>query len=196
MQFILKEIFTIIIARVMQMGVSSVVSTTPEAAVQDFLEGLRTQDQQVMAKHMDNTYINFLSNVQGDEAVVNRMNEALFRNFSYEVADIGEKNDVAVAKVTINCNDFSGVLSAYDSASYSYVMENLYTDSIADKDALNAECLDIYVQQIESAASQEATGEKTVFIPMIDNGNYGWNIVVSDELMTQLLGGLQVPGMQ
>ena len=91
MQFILKEIFTIIIALVMQMGVSSVVSTTPEAAVQDFLEGLRTQDQQVMAKHMDNTYINFLSNVQGDEAVVNRMNEALFRNFSYEVADIGEK---------------------------------------------------------------------------------------------------------
>ena len=65
--------------------------------------------------------------------------------------------------MTINCNDFSGVLSADDSASYSYVMENLYTDSIADKDALNAECLDIYVQQIESAASQEATGEKRRF---------------------------------
>ncbi len=196
MHFIMKEIFTIIIALVMQMGVSGIVSTTPEAAVQDFLEGLRTQDQQVMAKHMDNTYVNFLSNVQGDEAVVSRMNEALFRNFSYEIVDIGEKNDVAVAKVTINCNDFSGVLSAYDSASYSYIMENLYTDSIADKDSLNAECLDIYVQQIEAAASQEAAEGKTVFVPMIDDGHYGWDIVVSDELMTQLLGGLQVPGLQ
>ena len=29
---------------------------------------------------------------------------------------------------------------------------------------------------------------------MIDNGNYGWNIVVSDELMTQLLGGAASAG--
>lgn len=193
MQFIFKEIITIIIAIIMQNGVSGTVSTTPDEAIQDFLEGVRTQQQEVLDKHMDNTYINFLSNIQGDEAVVDRMQEALFRNFSYEIEDIGEKNNVAVAKVSIRTNDFSQVLSKYETASYKYVMENLYTDSIGDKDALNAECLDIYVQQIEAAANEDTSEAKTVFIPMIDNGHYGWNIVVSDELMVILLGGLQVP---
>ena len=192
MQLILKEILTFIIALCMQTGVAGMVSTTPQEAVNGFLDGLAAQEQQVMEKHMDNAYINFLSNVEGDEAVIERMNEALFANFSYEVEEIGEKNDVAVAKVLIKCNDFSSVNAKYDSASYAYVMENLYSDSIADKDALAAACLDIYVQQIE-AASGGAVVEREVFIPMIDDGSYGWNIVVSNELMQSILGGLVMP---
>ncbi|MFQ7472862.1 MAG: hypothetical protein ACLRLX_01490, partial [Anaerovoracaceae bacterium] len=77
-----------------------------------------------------------------------------------------------------------------------YITDNLYSDDIGDKDALNAECLDIYVQQIEKAANREASLETVVYIPMADDGYYGWNLLLSDEVMKILLGGLEIPGQQ
>ena len=103
---------------------------------------------------MDDSYVNFITNVQGDDAVVERMNEALFRNFSYKIEKIKTRDDVAVAKVSITSGDFSNVLSGYESASYEYITDNLQSDEIADKDYLNAKCLEIYVQQVEAARRQ------------------------------------------
>lgn len=192
MQFILKGIITVIMTICMNMSISGLVSTTPQQAADDFLSQLRVGETAVMEKHMDNQYVNFICNVQGDKNVVGRMNKALFKNFSYRIEDIGEKNEVAVAKVVIENNDFSQVISGYDKASYNYIAENLYNDEVADKEKLNARCFDIYVQQIE-AASNGATTEKVIYIPMVDNGYYGWNILVTDELMETVLGGLQMP---
>lgn len=193
MHYILKIIVTVIISAVMQSGIINIVSTTPDEAVTDFLDGLKSRDSYVMEKYMDNSYVNFITNVQGDDAVVERMNAALFSNFSYEVEKIAGKDDVAVAKVTVKSGDFSNVLSAYDTASYDYVVSNLYTDDIADKEKLNAKCLEIYVQQIEKAAENGAVTETVVYVPMIDDGYYGWNIVMTDELMKSVLGNLQIP---
>lgn len=192
MQFILKAIITVIMTICMNTGISSLVSTTPEQAADDFLSQMRAGESAVMEKHMDNQYVNFLCNIEGDKAVVGRMNEALFKNFSYKIEDIGEKNDVAVAKVVIECNDFSQVMAGYDKASYNYIGENLYSDEIADKEKLNAKCLDIYVQQIEAAAGG-ASAEKVIYLSMVDNGYYGWNIIVTDDLMKSILGGLEMP---
>ena len=58
--------------------------------------------------------------------------------------------------------------------------------------ALNAKCLDLYVQQIEAASSGE-TAETVIYLPMVDNGYYGWDVLLSDELMQTMLGGLQMP---
>ena len=193
MSFIFKEIISIIVAIMLQLGVVSAVETTPDDAVADLLDGLKAGDSSMTERYLDNQYVNLLVNAQGDEAVIERMYDALFKNFNYKIEEVGEKNDVAVAKVTITCNDFSGVGAAYDKASYDYVMSNLYTKDIEDKDKLNAKCLDIYVQQIESAAASEAVTETVVFIPMTDNGNYGWNVLLTDELMQQMLGNLQLP---
>ncbi len=195
MHYILKIIVTMIISAVMQSGIVNVVSTTPNDAVTDFLDGLKSRDSYIMEKYMDNGYVNFITNVQGDDAVVERMNAALFSNFSYEVEKVVSKDDVAVAKVIVKSGDFSSVMSAYDSASYDYVVSNLYTDDIADKEKLNAQCLELYVQQIEKAAENGAVTETVVFVPMIDDGYYGWNIVMTDELMKSVLGNLQIPAV-
>lgn len=176
----------------MNMGISGLVSTTPQQAADDFLSQLRAGETAVMEKHMDNQYVNFICNIQGDKNAVGRMNKALFKNFSYRIEEIGEKNDVAVAKAVIESNDFSQVISGYDNASYRYIAENLYNDEIADKEKLNAICFDIYVQQIEAASNGDAI-EKVIYIPMVDNGHYGWNILVTDELMKSVLGGLEMP---
>ena len=186
MYFVMKIIATVVISVMMQAGTESIVATTPREAVLDFMEGLENRDTYVMEKYMDDSYVNFITNVQGDEAVVERMNDALFSGFTYKIEDMAVKNDVAVAKVTITSCDFSGVLDAY-------VVDNLYTDEIADKDWLNAQCLELYVEQVEEAAAVGATMETTVFIPMVDDGFYGWNIIMTDGLMSSVLGNLQIP---
>lgn len=193
MYFAMKIIATVVISVMMQAGTESIVATTPREAVVDFMEGLENRDTYVMEKYMDDSYVNFITNVQGDEAVVERMNDALFSGFTYKIEDMAVKNDVAVAKVTITSCDFSGVLDAYNTVSYQYVVDNLYTDEIADKDWLNAQCLELYVEQVEEAAAVGATMETTVFIPMVDDGFYGWNIIMTDGLMSSVLGNLQIP---
>ena len=193
MQHILKTVITLLISLLMQSGVVNLISTTPHDAVSDFLDGLKNRDSSVMEKYMDDSYVNFITNVQGDDAVVERMNEALFRNFSYKIEKIKTKDDVAVAKVSITSGDFSNVLSGYESASYEYITDNLQSDEIADKDYLNAKCLEIYVQQVEAAADSGTVLETVVYIPMIDDGYYGWNIIMTDDLMKTVLGNLQMP---
>ena len=66
MHYILKIVTSIIISIVMQSGVVNIVSTTPDEAVSDFLDGLKNRDSMVMEKYMDNSYVNFITNVQGD----------------------------------------------------------------------------------------------------------------------------------
>ena len=132
-------------------------------------------------------------NVSGDREVTDRMYAALFENFSYEIVEILEKNQVAVAEVEVSGSDFSGVMEAYSAASYEYVTDNLYSDSIEDKEALSARCLEIYVEQIEAAASSGAGFEAVVYVPMTDDGLFGWNILATDEMMSLILGNLEVP---
>ncbi len=193
MQHILKTVITLLISLLMQSGVVNLISTTPHDAVSDFMDGLKNRDSSVMEKYMDDSYVNFITNVQGDDAVVERMNEALFRNFSYKIEKIKTKDDVAVAKVSITSGDFSNVLSGYESASYEYITDNLQSDEIADKDYLNAKCLEIYVEQVEAAADSGTVLETVVYIPMIDDGYYGWNIIMTEDLMKTVLGNLQMP---
>lgn len=193
MQHILKTVITLLISLLMQSGVVNLISTTPHDAVSDFMDGLKNRDSSVMEKYMDDSYVNFITNVQGDEAVIERMNEALFRNFSYKIEKIKTKDNVAVAKVSITSGDFSSVLSGYESASYKYITDNLQSDEIADKDYLNAKCLEIYVQQVEAAADSGTVLETVVYVPMIDDGYYGWNIIMTDDLMKTVLGNLQMP---
>lgn len=192
-QYTAKTVISIIISIMMQMGVMNMISTTPHESVTDFMDGLKNRETHVMEKYMDDSYVNFIANVQGDKDTVARMNEALFRNFSYEVKEIIEKNDVAVAKVSIKSGDFSKVLSEYEKVSYQYVTDNLYTDDIADKEKLNAQCLQLYVQQVEKAAESGAVLETIVFVPMANDGYYGWNIIMTDDLMKNVLGNLQMP---
>ncbi|MEE0772820.1 MAG: hypothetical protein UIJ87_06530 [Anaerovoracaceae bacterium] len=196
MHYIVKIIMTLLISAVMQSSAINLVSVTPAEATEDFLDSLKTQESKTMNKYMDNTYVNFLVNAEGDDEVIERMNEALFKNFQYDIQEVKKKNDVAVAKVLVKSNDFSNVLNEYSRISYDYVMDNLYEDSIADKAALEEQCLEIYVSEIEKAAESENVVESIAFIPMIDDGYYGWNIIMSDQLMKSVLGNLAMPTEQ
>ena len=169
------------------------VESTPTAAAEDFLSAVKKQDQKVMERYMDNDYVNFLCNSEGDDKSIDKMNDALFENFEYEVLEVKEKGDVAVAKVMITSCDFSKVMDSYAKVAYKYIMDNLYEKEIGDKEKLNKKCLELYVNEVEKVAEKGKTVENTVVIPMVDDGYYGWNVIMTDELMESILGNLEMP---
>ena len=193
MVYSVKAILAVLITIIMQTCAVNMVESTPTAAAEDFLSAVKKQDQKVMERYMDNDYVNFLCNSEGDDKSIDKMNDALFENFEYEVLEVKEKGDVAVAKVMITSCDFSKVMDSYAKVAYKYIMDNLYEKEIGDKEKLNKKCLELYVNEVEKVAEKGKTVENTVVIPMVDDGYYGWNVIMTDELMESILGNLEMP---
>lgn len=193
MLYFIKVIVTALITALMSSGMVNLATTEPQEEAADFMDALKSQKSQEMEKYIDNEYINFLCNSQGDEKMIGRIQTAVFKNFSYEITDVKQKNDVAVAKVIVKNSDLSSVQDDYDEAAYEYIMENLYSEDIEDKEKLADKCLELYVTELEEAAGEEADFEETVYVPMVDNGYHGWNIIMSDELIQPIMGNIEIP---
>lgn len=189
----IRAITAILIAILIQGGISGAVETTPEEEVADFMAGLMANDSQVIERYMDNEYINFLANIDTDEETKARMNKALFKNLKYEIEDSVQKGGAAVVEVRLYTNDFSDVLQKYKDASYEYVMNNLYDDKVTNKKQLSKKCLDIYVDQIEKDAKKETSLEKKIYIPMIEDGYGGWKLLLNKGIMKNIMGKLAIP---
>ena len=188
-----KAMIAAIVAVMIHGGVSGVVDTEPQEAVADFMAGLTEGNTQVMERYMDNDYVNFLVNAEGDEEVIGRMDKALFENMEYKVTDTAAKGNVAVAEVQLTTNDFSDVMKNYEKTSYKFVMDNLYDDKVTDKKKLNKECLEIYVKEIEKDANEDPSLNKEVYIPMVGDGYGGWKLLLDDKIMKSIMGDLAVP---
>ncbi len=189
----IRTIIAVIVAVLIQGGVSGAVETTPEEAVAEFMDGLTGGDGKVIERYVDNEYMNFLANVDVDEETKARLNDALFKNLKYKVEDKAQKGGIAVVEVTVRTNDFSDVMDKYKEASYSYVKENLYDENITDKEKLSAKCLDIYVEQVEKDSEAKPSLEKKVYIPMIEDGYGGWRLLLNDKLVKTFMGKLSIP---
>ncbi len=193
MQYIVSIIVSVLISLSMNTAVVDMVSTTPQQAVESTIKALEKQDSEKLEMYADNEYINFLNNVQVDKTSASSIHEALFKNFSYEIIDIRTKDDVAVAEVTFKTNDFSKINEKYEKAAYEYIINNLGTENVSDKEKLNAKCTEIYIQQIEKASEQEPEVETTVIVPVVSDGYYGWNVIIKDEMMKAVLGNFELP---
>ncbi|MDD6310883.1 MAG: DUF5105 domain-containing protein [Firmicutes bacterium] len=193
------ELFSTIIAFILSaslsLGISTSMEQAPADAVNEFMSGMISGDDAVTEIYLENKYVNFLENVKGDENLVKKMNEAIFKNTSYEIEDIATKGNVAVAKVKVKTNDFSKVMDKYDDASYDYVMNHLYEDKISNKKKLRKECFRIYVEQIVKTSNKKPKQEEEIFIPMSGDGYGGWEILLTDEVMEALMGNLQIPAV-
>lgn len=193
MNGIIGTIISFLIATALAGGSSAMAESEPWDAADDFLHNLAGGDKQTTMTYVDNRYVNFLENVKGTDEEMDRLEEALFRNFSYEMDECATKGDVAVVEVTVKNSDFSDVMEDYEKASYEYVTDNLYSEDVIDKEKLNKKCLDIYLDQIEKTAGREPTYESVIYLPMEADGYGGWRILLSDEIMQSILGELEIP---
>ena len=190
---IINTIVSILIAMTISGSATSMAEVTPQEAADAFLQNLSADDAQTDMMYMDNKYINFLENVKGTDEEMDRLENAVFKNFSYEITDERAKGDVAVVKVAVKNCDFSDIMDDYEKASYKYVTEHLYSDTVTDKKKLNKKCLDIYLDQIEKSADKDPSYEADVFIPMEADGYGGWRIILNDDIMKSILGELEIP---
>ena len=193
MSGIINTILSILLAAAISGGASAMAEVEPQEAADAFFRDLASGNDQVAMAYMDNRYINFLENVKGTDEEMDRLEDAVFRNFSFEITDSAAKNDVAVVKVTVRNCDFSGVMEDYKKESYEYVTGNLYSDDVVSKEKLNKKCIDIYLDQVEKTAEGDANYEAEIFLPMEEDGYGGWRILLSDEIMKEVLGKLEIP---
>lgn len=190
---ILSTIISVLVAMMLSGGASNMAEVTPQEAADAFLQDMSGGDKLTTMSYMDNRYVNFLENVKGTDEEMQRLEDALFRNFSYEITDAATKDNIAVVKATVKNCDFSGVMDGYEKESYNYVTDNLYSENVIDKEKLNKKCLDIYLDQIQKTSGGEPSYEKVVFIPMEEDGYGGWRIILSDDIMEAMLGELELP---
>ena len=193
MSGIINTILSILLAAAISGGASAMAEVEPQEAADAFFRDLASGNDQVAMAYMDNRYINFLDNVKGTDEEMDRLEDAVFRNFSFEITDSAAKNDVAVVKVTVRNCDFSGVMEDYKKESYDYVTGNLYSDDVVSKEKLNKKCIDIYLDQVEKTAEGDANYEAEIFLPMEEDGYGGWRILLSDDIMKEVLGKLEIP---
>ena len=193
MSVIIKMILSVVIAASMQMSMSDATEVSPQQIAGECMEGIKTMQEETLDRYAGNSYINFIANLEGDDETVQRMRDALLQNFDYTIDEVLERDDLAVAKVTIHQCDFSDVLKKYKKKSYKYITDHLYDEDITDKDKLNAKCLDIYVSQIEKVAKAGKTHEETIYLPMADNGHNSWNVILEEDFMKEVLGDIAIP---
>ena len=193
MSGIINTILSILLAAAISGGASAMAEVEPQEAADAFFRDLASGNDQVAMAYIDNRYINFLENVKGTDEEMDRLEDAVFRNFSFEITDSAAKNDVAVVKVTVRNCDFSGVMKDYKKESYEYVTGNLYSDDVVSKEKLNKKCIDIYLDQVEKTAGGDANYEAEIFLPMEEDGYGGWRILLSDDIMKEVLGKLEIP---
>ena len=190
---ILNLIFSVIIAMSMHSSTMEATQVDPQQVADECMNGIKTLQEETLDRYAGNTYVNFIVNLEGDDETVARMQEALLKNFDYRIEAVEERDDLAVAKITVTQCDFSKVLKKYKKKSYDYVTEHLYDENITDKDWLNEKCLDIYVSQIEKVSKAGKTHEETIYLPLTSDGYNGWNAILEDDNMKTIIGDLSIP---
>lgn len=190
---ILNLIFSVIIAMSMHSSTMEATQVDPQQVADECMNGIKTLQEETLDRYAGNTYVNFIVNLEGDDETVARMQEALLKNFDYRIEAVEQRDDLAVAKITVTQCDFSKVLKKYKKRSYDYVTEHLYDENITDKDWLNEKCLDIYVSQIEKVAKAGKTHEETIYLPLTSDGYNGWNAILEDDNMKTIIGDLSIP---
>ena len=190
---ILNLIFSVIIAMSMHSSTMEATQVDPQQVADECMNGIKTLQEETLDRYAGNTYVNFIVNLEGDDETVARMQEALLKNFDYRIEAVEQRDDLAVAKITVTQCDFSKVLKKKKKRSYDYVTEHLYDENITDKDWLNEKCLDIYVSQIEKVAKAGKTHEETIYLPLTSDGYNGWNAILEDDNMKTIIGDLSIP---
>lgn len=193
MNGIISAIISLFMALSISGGMSNLGEESPQEAVDDFLNGLSSGDQQLYQLYADNSYVNFIGNTNCSDEDAKRLEEAVFANLDWKVTDSAVREGIAVCKLTVSNTDLSRVLKNYEKESHDYVMENLYDEKVTDKDTLSQACLDMYLGQLEKAAGGDAIRTVEIFIPMEADGYNGWRVILDEEIMKAITGGLVLP---
>ena len=88
MSVIIKMILSVVIAASMQVSMSDATEVSPQQIAGECMEGIKTMQEETLDRYAGNSYINFISNLEGNEETVQRMRDALLQNFDYTIDEV------------------------------------------------------------------------------------------------------------
>lgn len=192
----MKKVTAAIIALVMVMGLCgcNILVDKPENVVDEFMDAMKNGNEDVLILYTENKDINTLIHNTADEKQMTAIYESLMKNFSWEIKSVKEDKEAgtAVVKVKISNSDFSNVLATYQTEAVKYTKDNLQQDSFT-KEVMTEECMKIFVQHVKAAAKEDTVNSQTVTIELVQNDNHSWDMALTDEVMSAVLGGIQFP---
>lgn len=166
----------------------------PQETVKEFFHGIETKDEDILVKYIENDTINLLLNTKGSEKQKDRLYDSLFQNLSYKIVSVktDEEKVKSTIEVEVTNHNFNKVFSRYADAAYDYLDSNLYNNHFTKKE-LNRKCFKMFVDEAEKIAKNGKDVTKTIAIELESNGNYGWKMILSDELAKAITGNLSIP---
>ncbi|MDD4200248.1 MAG: glucosaminidase domain-containing protein [Eubacteriales bacterium] len=177
----INTIIYFILSFLISTGTAALVEDTPEETAEKYFADLAAGKQQIFREY---DHKNDLMEIQKDTT----------KDLRFKISETRIRGDVAVARVRLTTGDFSGVQKAYRQNSYRYVMENLYSESIGDKNKLAGSCLKIYKDQVAEAAESEGKNSSEIFMAMEKNADGEWQVIMTHENRRAIMGGLELPG--
>ena len=185
----MKKKITLLMIILMLLSLAACTFEKPEDKVTKFLDGVKTSDTEILKGYVDNKYVNLLVNAKGDPKVISAVRKTLFKNLKYEIVSSEKKDGKTVVKVKISNTNFKNVIKDYDSESYSYIIDNLYSGSLNRKN-LNAKCLKILLKSVKESLKENKKYTKEVDVELVENDHNAYDLKVTNKLMDAVTGGL------
>lgn len=186
---IMKKLLSILLIGLMSISIFGCSFVKPEDKVSEFLNAVKTKNEDVLIGYTNNKYVNLLLNSTGDKKTLDGIYKNLFKNLSFKIVSITENETGAIVKADITNVSFKKVFDNYEDKSYDYMISNLYSGKL-NKKKLNKKCLDIFAKEISSASKSKKKITKSININLTKNENYSYDLKVDTKLMDALMGGL------
>lgn len=192
----MKRITAAFIALIMVLGLCgcNISIEKPEEVVEEFMEAMKNKDEEVLILYSDNSDLNVLLHNIGSEEQMDIIYENLMKNLTWSVKSVkeNEKKGTAVVELKISNSDFSTVLGTYQTEAVKYTKDNLHDDSFTKK-VMTEECMKIFAQNVKEAAAEDTINTEKITVNLVKNDKYGWDMELTDEMMTIILGGIEFP---
>ena len=186
---IMKKLLSILLIGLMSISIFGCSFVKPEDKVSEFLNAVKTKNEDVLIGYTNNKYVNLLLNSTGDKKTLDGIYKNLLKNLSFKIVSITENETGAIVKADITNVSFKKVFDNYEDKSYDYMISNLYSGKL-NKKKLNKKCLDILAKEISSASKSKKKITKSININLTKNENYSYDLKVDTKLMDALMGGL------
>lgn len=178
----MKKIISIVIALSLMIGMSGCGGETPEQAVSNALNAVKTANKDEASKYFDyNTLVKNAENGTTLDAESEEMVKLFFRDLSYQVESSSVNGDEATVKTEITNTDMSLVLKNMIAQALPLAFSDISDEEMKDKTE------QIFVDLLNSKDNKTVTN--TVDIKLVKKDGQ-WKINFDEKFGDALLGGM------
>ena len=118
----MKKLLSMLLIGLMSISIFGCSFIKPEDKATEFLNAVKTKNEDVLIGYTNNKYVNLLLHSTGDKNTLDEIYKNLFKNLSFKITSVTENKTGAVVKVDITNVNFKKVFDNYEDKSYDYMI--------------------------------------------------------------------------